>query len=337
MPRSRIFVSFLLLVLLASQLALVPTAVSGIQVVSDGASLTFPTSLAFNAEFKGAANITSVVLEYGVNQLTCGTVDAKAFPQFTPAADVKVTWTWQMLESGSLPPGATVWWHWQVTDAAGVQFTSPTKTVPWLDAIHPWHAITGGNINLHYYNGDTSFGQQLHDAAAQALVRLSQAVGVTTDSPVDIYIYANYTDLKDAILFAPSWVGGQAFPENNIVIIGISTDLLEWGKSTEAHELTHVLVGHLTFSCLGFIPNWLNEGLAMYGQGGVEAADQAQFDQAKAAKQLPSLRSLTGAFSDESTRATLSYTEAYSVVDFMIKTYGRDKLHQSHQDRLVDR
>ncbi len=31
----------------------------------------------------------------------------------------------------------------------------------------------------------------LHDAAAQALVRLSRDVGISTDKPVDIYIYAN--------------------------------------------------------------------------------------------------------------------------------------------------
>jgi len=331
MPRSRIFVFILLLVLsamLASQASLVApvAAQSGLQVVSDAASLTFPDSLLFSAEFQGGAKITAVVLEYGFNQLTCGTVNAEAFPPVTPGTDVKVSWTWQMLESGSLAPGTTVWWRWQVTDSGGTQFTSPTKTILWLDKVHSWQVITGGNINLHYYNGDSSFGQQLHDAAAQALVRLSQDVGVSTDSPVDIYIYANSTDLQDAILFAPTWVGGQAFPENSIVIIGIPTDQLDWGKSTEAHELTHVLVGHLTFSCLGFIPTWLNEGLAMVGQGGVQAAEQALFDQAKAANQLPSLRSLTGQFSAEGTRATLSYTEANSVVNFMIKTYSRDKM-----------
>ncbi len=325
MSKSRIFIIILLLVFLVG-VAIPVAAQSGIQVVSDAASITFPTSLVFNAEFQGGANITTVVLEYGVNQLTCGTVDARAFPQVTPGTDVKVTWTWQMLESGSLPPGAKVWWHWLVTDSSGAQFTSPTKTVLWLDPVHPWQTITGGNINLHYYNGDSSFGQQLHDAAAQALVRLSQDVSVTTDSPVDIYIYANSTDLQDAILFAPTWVGGQAFPENNIVIIGISTDQLDWGKSTEAHELTHVLVGHLTFSCLGFIPTWLNEGLAMVGQGGVQPSEQAQFDQAKAANQLPTLPSLNGEFSAEATRATLSYTEAWSVVNYMIQTYSRDKM-----------
>jgi hypothetical protein len=121
-------------------------------------------------------------------------------------------------------------------------------------------------------------------------------------------------------------VGGQAFPETNIVIIGVSTDQLDWGKSTEAHELTHVLVGHLTFSCLGFIPTWLNEGLAMYGEGGPAAAEVNQFDQAKTANQLLALSSLAGAFSDEANRANLSYTEAYSVVNYLIQTYGRDKM-----------
>ena len=129
MPRSRIFVFVLLLVILGGLVTPVH-AQSDIQVIRDAASLTFPDSLLFSAEFQGGANITSVVLEYGVNQLTCGTVDARAFPQVTPGTDVKVTWTWQMLESGSLATGTTVWWHWQVTDSSGIHFTSPAKTAP---------------------------------------------------------------------------------------------------------------------------------------------------------------------------------------------------------------
>ena len=317
---------FMLLSALLCSLAAPVHAQVGIQLVSDTISLSFPDSATFQAEFKAGANITSVVLEYGVDQLTCGTVVAKAFPQVNPGVDVQVKWTWEMRQSGSLPPGSLLWWRWQVQDANGVQFTSPKQTVIWLDNIHSWQVISGGSINLHYYDGGQAFGQALHDAAATALVRLTQDVGLGTDKPVDIYIYANTTDLKDAILYEPAWIGGQAFPENNIVIIGVSTEQLDWGKSTEAHELTHVLVGHLTFSCLGFIPTWLNEGLAMYGEGGPESARVAQFDQAKAANQLPSLDSLAGGFSEESDRANLSYTESYSVVNFLIQTYGRDKM-----------
>jgi hypothetical protein len=301
-------------------------AQAGIQLVSDHAALSFSESATFQAEFKSGVNITSVVLEYGVDQLTCGTVVGKAFPQFTAATSVQVEWTWQMRESGSLPPGATLWWVWQVQDTSGAQFTSSKQTIIWLDGAHNWQVISGGNINLHYYEGGQTFGQTLHDTAAQALVRLSKDVGLNPEKPVDIYIYASTDDLKDAILYEPSWIGGEAFPENNIVIIGISTDQLEWGKGAEAHELTHVLVGHLTFSCLGSIPTWLNEGLAMYGEGGPQSAQVTQFEQARTSDQLPSLRSLTGEFSEESDRANLSYTVSYSVVNFLIQGYGRDKM-----------
>jgi hypothetical protein len=327
MPKIKLTI-FVLPVLILYNLTVPVRAQAGIQLVSDKATLTFPDSANFQAEFQAGVNITSVVLEYGVDQLTCGTVVAKAFPQFTPAADVQVSWSWDMrqLLPNSFPPGAAIWWRWLVQDANGGQFTSPRQTITWLDSLHNWQVITGGNINLHYYDGGQTFGQALHDAAASALVRLSQDVGLQLEKAVDIYIYANSTDLKDAILYKPTWIGGKAFPEYDIVIIGVPPDQLDWGKSTEAHELTHVLVARLAFTCLGFIPNWLSEGLAMYGEGGAQPGEVAQFEQAKAADQLPALRTLTGNFPEDANRADLAYSESFSVVNFLIKTFGRDKM-----------
>jgi hypothetical protein len=231
-----------------------------------------------------------------------------------------------MRQSGSLPPGAQLWWRWLVTAADGTGYESPRQTILWLDDIHAWQVITGGNVNLHYYEGGDSFGAELHDYAADALARLARDVGLRPERAVDLYIYANTQDMQDAILYEPSWTGGQAFPAHNIVIIGISPVDLEWGRTTEAHEITHVLVGQLTFTCLGFVPTWLNEGLAMVGEGGLDAYQQPLFDQAVADDTLPSLRSLGGGFSEESTRANLSYSTSFSVVDFMIRSYGRQRM-----------
>jgi len=141
-----------------------------------------------------------------------------------------------------------------------------------------------------------------------------------------VYIYANTDDMRGAILYEPGWTGGQAFPDYNSVIIGISPDEIEWGRRTEAHELTHVLVGHLTFSCIGSVPTWLNEGIAVYGEGGPQPAAQQQLDSAITNDTLLSAHVLSGQFSERRDAADLSYGQSYSMVNFLVKTYGRDKL-----------
>src|SRR5512136_1248720 len=111
--------ALLLILSLAGLPALPARAQGGIRVTDSQATLTFPESVAFSAHIEAGAEIASVVLEYGVDQLTCGTVVAKAFPDFTPAASLDISWTWEMRQSGSLPPGAQLWWRWQVSDVDG--------------------------------------------------------------------------------------------------------------------------------------------------------------------------------------------------------------------------
>lgn len=292
----------------------------------DKAEIDFPQTVTFSVNIQSQVDIKSIVLEYGSDQLTCGTVIAKAFPDFTPGKSANVTWAWDMRQSGSIPPGTGLWWQWVVTDTSGNQTTSPRQTIIWLDSIHPWQTIEGGKINLHWYQGDQAFGKTLHTAAVDALKRLDSEVGAQVEQPVDIYIYGKTEDMRDAVLYEPGWTGGQAFPPYNVVIIGIDQQMLEWGKLTEAHELTHVVTGHMTFNCLWGMPTWLNEGLSMYSEGKLDAASQSHFEDAVRDDTLMSLRSLSGGFSEKSDKADLSYSESFSVVTFVLETYGRNKM-----------
>lgn len=294
--------------------------------VDDKATLEFPDRLTFSVTLKHETAIERVVLEYGVNQLTCGTVVAKAFPDVAPAKTVDAEWTWEMKQTGSLPPGSTIWWRWRVTDTQGLETVTNQKSVVWLDEVHDWQTVSGGDINLHWYDGDRAFGEELHTSAVASLDDLAQATGLRTDTPIDLYIYADTADMRDSILYEPGWTGGLAYSTHNIVLIGISPDQLDWGKRTQAHELTHVLVGQLTFSCLSDIPTWLQEGLAVYGEGGPEAASQRQLDQAIKDDDLLSVRSLSGNFSEDPAKADLSYSQSYSLVNYLIEAYGQDKM-----------
>lgn len=323
----RRILTLLTLILTLSLTAVQPAFASPrADVTDDRATIDFPIAVTFSAKISADADITSVVLEYGTDQLTCGEVVAKAFPQFTPGRSVDVKWTWEMRQSGSLPPGATIWWRWRYTDAAGREAVSNQQTVTWLDSEHNWKTLTADKLNLHYYSGTQAFAQDLLNAAKAGLDFNRTQSGLTAESPIDLYIYASTRDLTEAILYEPSWTGGQAFPDHDIVILGISQSDLEWGRDAIVHEITHVLVGHQTFSCLGSLPTWLVEGLAVYSEGGLDPASQSQLDDAIRSDTLLTVRSLSAGFSEVPSKAYLSYSQSYSIVRYLIETHGQAKM-----------
>jgi len=314
-------------VFLAFSVSGTAAAAAPVIVSDDDSSLNFPDTITFQAVITAEAPVRAITLEYGANNLTCGEVVAKAFPPFSPANTITPSWTWEMKQSGSLPPGAVIWWRWRYHDINNKEYVSEQKTITWLDDYHDWQTITSGYVNLHWYSGSQSFAQDLLAAAGTGLARLQKDAGLIPEKPINLYIYASTEDMKDAILYEPSWTGGMAYPEYDIVIIGLSPSDLDWGRSTIAHELTHVLVGHLTFSCLGDVPTWLNEGLAVYSEGSLNPASQEQLDQAIRGDQLLSVRSLSAGFSEVPSRAYLSYSQSYSIVKFLVETYGREKMN----------
>ncbi len=307
-------------------------AQSAITIVDRGVTIEFPERLTFAAEVTSAAVIDRVTLEYGVDKQTCGVVTAKAFPTFTPGTKTTVSWVWEMRKSGAEPPGSTIWYRWRVHDAAGNEQVSDRLQTLWLDKTHRWSALPGDNLVIHWYGEPQSFAATLLQAGNTALTQLAGTTGMHLQKPVDLYIYASSADLHDATLYEPGWTGGEAFPEHGIVIIGIASDQLEWGKGTVAHELTHIVVGQLTFSCLSSLPTWLNEGIAVYGQGGPEAASRDQLAAAVRANTLMSVRALSGGFSEHPSKADLSYAESYSLVSYLITQYGPGQLRGLFDD-----
>ncbi|MEI8132916.1 MAG: peptidase MA family metallohydrolase, partial [Leptolinea sp.] len=287
----------------------------------------FPTTLTFSASINSDSDITEVELIYGVKQATCGDVQANAFPEINPGKQVKTEWEWDMRESGSLPPGAEIWWQWKATTESGDIFTSERQTVIWLDSVNPWKLVEEENIKLHYYQIPTADASALLSAAIGAEKLLKDSTGMAVNDPIDLYIYPNSTEMTDAILYEPGWAGGMAFSEQKIVILGAVVEDMEWTKRTVAHELTHILVGNFTFSCLWTTPTWLEEGLAVMGEGAPDTNTVAQFDSAVKADQLLSFHILSASFSEDPSKADLSYSQSYYMVNYLTETYGREKIN----------
>ena len=296
-------------------------------VTNDSPTLDFPNTITFRATITADNNITSIVLEYGMQRLTCGDVIAKAYPQFSPAKSVNAEWTWDMRQSGgSLPPGAILWWRWHYTDSNGKESITDQKSITWLDDVHPWQTINGGQLHLHYYDINKTDAQNMLSAGIQGLKRDNTEMGLAVNDSMDVYVYPNYQDMRDSILFEPSWSGGLTIPGYDIVAVGSSGSDANWDQNTVVHELTHVLVGHLTFSCLSYVPQWLDEGLAVYSEGPLDPQFKGPLDQAIQDNTLLSIHVISGAFAEVRDTVDLSYGESFSLVNFLITTYGKDQM-----------
>jgi len=299
---------------------------SSASVAQNDAELNFPENIVFSLDLKSADNVAQVKLHYGTIRDACGTVSALAYPEFTTGSSINALWEWNMLQSGGEPPGTTIWWQWEYIDQQGKSEFTDKKEILWLDDIHDWKLLEDGLIRFHYYENDIEYATTLKDAAVEALNHLHEDIGMLPDQPVDLYIYSSTQDMLDAVFYVPGWTGGLAYPDYNILIIGIDPDNLEWGQNTEAHELTHVLVGDYTFSCLGSTPTWLSEGLAVYGEGGASSFEAAFFQQNVKADTVMSFSVLSGGFSEDPDIADLSYSQSFFMVDYLIQTYGKEKM-----------
>lgn len=307
-----------------SILALLGFQSTQITVEGNRAVPDFPENIRFELFVSSDSVIETVDLEYGTDAAVCGEGVTRVIPEdFSPANSVEIVWEWDLRRTGSLPPGTNVWWRWNVSDAAGKTITTPTQTLRFDDESFNWQTIETDALLLFWHSRPKSFAQALMDAGEIALEDLREVTGVDSNEQIEIYIYASSEELQSATLFAPSWSGGLAFSAHRAVLIGIPTTSLEWGKGAFAHELSHVVIGNYTFSCISNLPRWLSEGLAMYAEGEMRSYHASLLADAIEDDSLLSVRELGQIFSNDPELASLSYAQSLSLVDFLIETYGQ--------------
>lgn len=297
-----------------------------ITVISSSVVAQFPQAITFNLEAEAVTEITDIDLEYRVERLSLVPVSCRVDADFNPGQRVSASWTWNMLEAGGLPPGTVVEYRWLIDNAAGHRMETPPTTVTFDDLRYSWDSLTSDQVTLFWYQGDQAFAQQLIDAADGALGRLASDIGVSLEQPIALYIYASQQDLLGALVYPQEWTGGIAFPDYGTIAIGISPSKLEWGKRAIAHELGHLVVHQAVFGPYVDLPTWLGEGLAMDAEGELRSDLRQRLDAAIAGDRLFSVRSIASSFPAAAAEAELCYAESYSVVQFLLDSYGSDNM-----------
>ncbi len=301
-----------------------------ITVSANNFTSNFPRQLVFQIEAQSAAKITSVAL---VAQIEGVPTSSRQLPDFTSDTQIKAKYEWN-LTRGYLPPGVAGQYYWTIEDSAGNKLETPKQPFRVEDTSHSWKKLSNERLALFYYNGGDAFGRALFDRAVEAQKFLEQNTGVTADRQVQIWIYGSRSDFFRALEpGATEWTGGRTYSDYSIVLINVEPSNLEWGKGATTHEMTHVIIHQKIRSPLGDLsmPHWVDEGLAVYFEGTPGQVDPQFADPLQRAIKndtLVPVRSLSGSFPADSRAAELAYGESWSVIDFIFRKYGKDKMAQ---------
>lgn len=298
----------------------------GLTIVDSSAEVSFPLKLTFNLSAQSDYDITDVRLHYVVGQESFAQITSEAYVEFEPATTVDVSWTLEMMRRGGLPSGSSVDYWWTVKDASGDEVTTTPVGVRFDDNRYSWNGLAQGKVTIFWYQGSEAFAQEVMSTAQQALARLAEDTGAHLERPVRIYVYGSTQDLHGAMIYPQEWTGGVAFTRFGVIAIGIAPDELAWGEGAIAHELAHLVVHQMTLNPYGGLPHWLDEGLAMYAEGPLDTRYAAYLNSAIEEGGLISVRSLSAPFSAYPERAILAYAQSYSLVEFLVSEYGRDRM-----------
>ncbi len=323
MKRISLLILFLLILLLPIGSAAAQD--EPITVISDDLTLDFPSEITFALSFESATTIETINLYYGTERRTC-TGQARVRVDFDPAASGEVTWDWDLGDSGDLPPGAVIHWHWLLTDVDGNQFETEEKTFQYEDPNYDWQSIHQDDVTIVWAEGSTDFAWAMHAQMMKAIERLEENAGIGPDGPVRLTVYPSSDAMVEASVHMPEWAGGVAYTDYNLIVAGIQPTSFDWAAEVIAHEMGHLVSHTLIFNCVGTrMPTWLDEGISVYTEGPIKESDIQLVTRKLESDDLPTLRSLAQGFAADAESAHLSYAQSGMVVNYMIQTFGQEK------------
>ena len=314
--------------------AVFPVSAQGqgqITVNSSTIKANYPSSLTFSCHVQDTVNISDIRLEYQVEQMSFGQVTSEAEIIFDPSSTVNASYSLNMQQYGQIPPGVDIDYWWIIKDTAGDKLQTAENHYIVVDNNHTWNTLTQGKINVYWYGQNKAFGQSVMSEAQTGMSTIANDTGGTLDQMVNISVYTSAQDYAASVLGAPEWSGGVTLSQYNSIFVVVEPNALSSDLPGVAHELTHAVVGQMTFNPYNSIPFWLDEGLAVHVQfTGLTLPSQftTALSYAISNNTLISVRSLCDPFSAYADKANLSYAESVSLVTYLINQYGSTKMEQ---------
>lgn len=279
----------------------------------------FGEQITFQGRFPEAAQIVqaSVLFRQAQEELTrveSLVIEPDGSAHFTYNASLNV-----------LAPFSTVLFWFQAAFTDGSTRSSAAYSFRYDDNRFPWQELWDADLTVHWYDGNTAFGQAALDVAREGVSAIGELLALEANGPLDIYIYSNVNDLQGALyLGGREWVAGHADPALGVALVAIppgETQTMEM-QTTIPHEAAHVLLYRGLGPVYDNLPAWLSEGIASLAEAYPNPDYSNALDAAGRGDSLIPLLELCDSFPPDSGRAFLAYAQSRSFTAYLRDTYG---------------
>ena len=294
---------------------------AAIRIVSSDHRVMFPSHIEFTLRAESDSPITGVSFHYRLGDRP---YYVYGYPAFDPGTAVTATFVIDSDRAAYLPSGLNIEYHYLLEDASGSSLRTDSYSLTYLDPSFEWQSIALESIEVLWHDRP---GSDVESAAAEVdrrLVEVRRVLGLES-APVMRAVIINGR-AEAARSFAPisraasesHLYAGFAYADYDLFLLaGLRV-------SGMMHEMAHLLLDEAIASPLGRIPSWYDEGLAMYFEPGSSATDPAVHSAARTGSllTLTMMRGQPGRPGD----VRLFYSQARSLVGYMIETYGEEKI-----------
>ena len=314
-------------------LAVLPVVMAdegGIEVVEATAESQFPDGILFRVE----ATSAGIVDEVRVFIKKADQSGRSSYRSIEVEPGESISGETLLPVSGSadyFPPGTKITYHFEVRDkAGGVVRTEATEFV-YEDSRFEWLTLSDDLITVYYYGEFVEERARIIlEAARDTMDNMVGVLGIAPTDPLRIVSYNNYRHMVAALPFRSQAVSedlqaqGMAFTDERVLLIHAFDPTV---TGTVSHEFTHLLVAEAAGGTSAAVPAWLNEGLAEYGN--IDQTDE--YDAAlRYGIYTRRIRPLwyQRTFSGEPEDILIAYGQGKSVVNFMVRRWGEDKISE---------
>lgn len=298
-----------------------PTRAVDLTVVSEDAVADFPTGITLTLDYDAARPVDAAYVLYTLAHQEIETEVAAVLPA---GDDTSATAEIEMAVN-YVPAGVDLTYRWRLVSHGAADVDTVAETITWRDDRFDWERTATDEVEVFGYEGGAELREEVLASAQETVDRLSVEYGVTVDRAIRIWVYASKKDF-DGTLAANSqeWAAGAAYPDLQLILAVIPEDRPSELGRIIPHEVSHQVFAMATANPYNIPATWLDEGLAVVSQTNGTGQMTGLVERAKRDGDLLPLASITSGFPYDPDAASLAYAEAFSVVSYLVGTYGEE-------------